>query len=218
MKRKDLFELADSVVVTDDCLSFIETSPPELVERNAFVCAWLTNGLRLEREMIKRACDGFGQYVTGTQSRNKSFFAYFTDGNLAELTDRYMKYVSSFGSLHSAFIHYAVERPHEYAHEILAYMFGGGTGFQTLNSNGAFYRYNLLLYWLVFKLRVWDDVWTETILLPCNDRTFSRAYDFRIFKHHRKTNLQNTVELTKFARGLFGDEFYKLYEILEYDV
>lgn len=156
------------------------------------------------------------------QDNNKCFFYTLTNHNLNELLQRIQIEILAHGSLKTAYIKNGLTTrkfKHKYAHETLASMFGGDTGFQTRLAHCAFYRYNLLFYWLTRKLKIWNDVDTSNALIPCNDFVFRSALKHGIIKKPMKSTLSNAIELTQIAKDIYGnDNHYELYEkLISYD-
>ena len=216
----------DKVVVDDDKLSFIATfgnsvSDMEIV---ATLCAWMTNGyndelsaiMEITRDMLNDSpTQGVVNWVTEDVVYDNCFFAILTNKCLYALLERLKGIYAIGSSLKCAYLGEVAN--HKYAHEAFASLLGGGTLFPTLESNCTFYRYNLLFYWLVYKLRCWGDVSIGNALLPCNDRVFDNAHRLGVTKKRLYANIDGAICLTKIARKWFGDnDFYKMYELLNY--
>ena len=105
------------------------------------------------------------------------------------------------------------KRKYRYGHDLLASIFHEGTGFQSSISNCTFFRYNKIIY-LLTKFNVWDTHVFGKTLLPCNDKILNGVFKKGIVKKKMKATLQNAIELTKIAKKMYGDDFYKLYEEL----
>lgn len=105
----------------------------------------------------------------------------------------------------------------KFAHDALAIMFSGDTLFETRKNNCSFYRYNLMFYYLTEKLNLWEKAKDVPALLPCNDKIFVRANKYGLTEKRLPTTIRGAELLTKYAKQMYGEEFYQLYENLKYD-
>ena len=233
MNTNDII-IASRNVDTDDELSlfvctFPEKSDAEIV---AVLAAWLSNGWTGENYALHTIVDEIMQgkpshyvenYVPymnfGDVASNQCFFRMFSYGNLDALIQAIKRAKSQYGGIQEAFEAVMTKKKRiKHVHEAFAVLFGGGTMFPTRKSNSTFYRYNLLYYWLTFKLKIWtlcpfDDV----ALLPCNDKVFTEAFKRGLTKRKWKSTLVNVEALTNTARSIFGEnfsDFFKLYDVL----
>lgn len=225
---------ASKMVNTDDeksvfISSFSDKSDAEIV---AVLTVWLTNGLQGEEYALHTLVDEIMQgkpnhyvenYVPymnfGGVASNQCFFRMFSYGNLDALIQAIKRAKSQYGGIQEAFEAVMTKKKRiKHVHEAFAVLFGCGTMFPTRKSNSTFYRYNLLYYWLTFKLKIWtlcpfDDV----ALLPCNDKVFAEAFKRGLTNRKWKSTLLNVEALTNTARSIFGEnfsDFFKLYDVL----
>lgn len=189
--------------------------------------AWLSNDVFYEDYVFNKfvlttlklkPCDFVMKYSNEYEKKGKaSFFRFLTYEHLHNLIYK-LKEIESHKNGFMGFYKDNIsqqKKTDKYAHDTLARIFGQNTGFQSQKSNGTFFRFNLLLYWLTYKLKVWDIGISNNALIPCNDKIFAKATDMGFFKHLPRTTLENAIYLTDIARRNYGDdEFYKLYEIL----
>lgn len=222
---------------TDDDMSIIVSmsfgkSDAEIV---AVLAAWLSNGLQgesyallsiVEEIMQGKPSEYIENYVPymnfGDVANNQCFFRMFSYGNLDALMKSIKREKERFGDLQEAFEEY-MSRPIygcNFVHDSFAKMFGHGTMFPSNKSNGTFYRYNLLYYWLTYKLKIWHiNPYDDVALLPCNDKIFSNAYIRGFTKKKLKSTCANAAVLTDIAHSIFVDnfsQFFKLYEYLAF--
>lgn len=224
MQKKNLIKLAEKVVVDDSLLSFIATFLASLhdTEVVATICSWLSNGHQGEGWFAIRVCDvehECGHLLEALNKRTQAgddacFFSVLTNNNYRNLLD---KLNACNGSLYDAFLLQGGGCS-KYAHDNLVRLLSCGTGLPTMNNDCTFFRFNLLLYWLTYRLKApkWKDLDTSNFLLPCNDMVFENAYKLGVIKKRMQSKLSNAVQLTKIARKWFGDkDFFKMYELLK---
>lgn len=192
----------------------------------ALIVAWLSNGVANEnivtRNIVEKVMNNqpslFVRNIDETLRdgiiEDACVCGLMTTSHLCTLLEK----IKAMKSMQDEYLSH-MERAKDkckYSHDALAMMFSGGTGFPTRASSSTFYRFNLFFYWMAYKFRLWQ-VPTQQALLPCNDKILERAYNLGIVKTPVKSNIANTIALTKKARSYFGDnDFYKLYEILEF--
>ena len=229
MTHEDIIRLSDEVPADSEQLGFIKSfrsnADRELV---AFLCAWASNDgtgdiyavRKLVEETMGNEPHGYiVAYKEDTESKaypDASFHRTLTYGNLAALMARLHDIIVKCGCIRRAVMESAMRKKNRctYAHEALCMDFSGGTGLPSRVTNGSFYRYYLFIYWMVYKLGIWESAPCQ-VLLPCDDQTFIRAYDLGLTKKYDASTLRNAVMLTKKACKIFGDDkFYKLYEVL----
>ena len=189
----------------------------------AIIISWLSNGWTQESYMqndllLHVMKPSPTEYVLnydkdGMESLyNHSFLKTLTYGNYCNLIERIKHIIIAYGNVEKAYIKNHIKKRKnkcKYAHDTLALMLGGNTGFQTRATNCTFYRYNLLVYLLAYKYHIWS-IDTSDALLPCNDITFGNAYKKGLIKKKMKSNLDNTIILTEMARKKYGNDFYKI--------
>lgn len=231
MKKSSLLELAYSVEPSDNYTSIISKFPTirekELV---AMFCAWLSNETRGEYEALVSLLEDtmHGDPLSAVMAYDldakdlhtpcASFYRVFTHEHLHILIVKAREIWFKKGGLYNLFMSYmkAEKNRCKYPHEALAKILGGGTCFPTRKTSGTFYRYNLLLYWLCYNLKIWD-IAPYKPLLPCNDALFARAYSLGIINTQMESSLHSAVKLTEKAVCMFGEENYmKMYELLKY--
>lgn len=215
-----MVEMSDDTKKLSFISSFSENIDKEIV---SILMAWITH-LRqeefyvmrnfIQKTMMPNPLEYILDY-NAIETSNKCFFNTLTILNLNNLICRIQANVIAHGNIKNAYTASRKKR-HKYAHETLANIFGGGTGFQTSKTQSTYYRLNLLIYWLTKKLGVWNDINIGNSLLPCNDLVFLNAYKKGFIKKPMKSNLTNTIALTKIAKDIYGkDDFYTLYEKLK---
>lgn len=230
MIRSELIDKAYKVDTDDEKLSFVSTFDTLYdIEIVATLSAWVSNDVRGENYTIQsfvsdvmenKPTDYISTYVQHNSCKqlyDSCFFRVLTDSNLHNLLNKFYKIWCCWGGLQNVFETNVMQV--SFAHEALAMCLSGNTGFPTARSNGTNYRFNLLLYWLAYKLEVWYDPWAflDSALLPCSDEIFARAYMLGVVDKPMKSTLQNTILLTNKARDWFGDrDFYKMYELLKF--
>lgn len=201
--------------------SFMDKKDAEIV---SLFSAWMTHGWKQEDDEIQ---DFVKSTFTPTptlyienyprssyyKNGNFSFFKILTFPHLDMFLKKIHDIMDKYGDIENAFVKSKKTRD-VYAHDTLSRMLGGNTGFQSKKTSGTFFRYNLFLYWMTYKLKVWTTP-IENTLLPCNDFIFQKAYELGITNKIYKSNLSKTVILTNKAKEIFGEkDFYKLYEII----
>lgn len=151
------------------------------------------------------------------ENKYESFYRVLTYNNLHKLILKIRECLLTSGSIFCCCKkkrQIRNKRKYKYGHDLLASILSGDTGFQTSLSNCTFYRYNKIIYIMTDVLHVWDKEIIGYSLLPCNDKVFDNAYGKRIVKKKMKATLANAIELTKIAKRMHGDDFYKLYKEL----
>ena len=228
-KKQELIKRAWDVDSDSELSLFISSyKDPDDATIVAILCAWVSNGLEGEEiaveRFIQREMDDYPTTAIRTRYTQEkvanrgieSFWGTLTYEHLFNLLSEIASILDGGNSIYEYYEHATKRKRCKYAHDALAMILGHNNGFPTRKSNCSFYRYNLLFYWLTYKLHIWD-VPTSKALLPCNDRIYENAYKLGITKYKKKNNLENAVELTAIAREWFGDEhFYKLYELLNF--
>ena len=215
-------------VNSDDTMSLFLSSFSEKkdIEIVSIFSAWMMHGWKEEEsEIFDFVRNTFlptpTSYITEYphssfyKSSNFSLFKILTLPYLDNFLKRLHDVILKYGDLESAFF-CAQKKRDVFAHETLARLFCGNTGFQSKHTNGTFYRYNLFLYWMTYKLKIWH-LLIKNALLPCDDFVFQKAYELGITNKVLKSNLPQTIALTEKAKKMFGEQnFYKLYEIIKY--
>lgn len=206
--------------------TFTEKRNAEVV---AVLGAWMDNGFKHEdvvfenfvlSEMIWTLpyVLNYGKDGKWKEKGSASMIGILTYLNLHNLlTKLYETYIMNEDLEHAFYKYFQNYKRHKckYAHDALSLIFSGNTGFPTIRNNGTFYRYNLLFYWLTYKLKIWK--YASIGLLPCNDKIFENAYKYGVIPKRMKSTLTNTIKLTEIAKEMFGDnDFYKLYEFLNF--
>lgn len=192
------------------------------IECVSVFAAWLSNGHRNEFNALKslicikmrNRCYDYVMNEQNIADDNASLFRIFTNKHFHSLVHK-LRLVLNNGSLLDTYRTVMEDRKKRcrYAHEAFADMFGGGTLFDTRKTKSTFFRYNLIHYWLYYKLGAWQSFDTKTALLPCNDEVFENAYKFGVTKRKLNANLKSAVELTAKAKEMYGEtHFYKMYE------
>lgn len=233
MMEKDNIVNSQNVETDDAKTLFVSTfADKDDAEIVAILAAWLSNGMQGEEYALHTIVDeimqgkpseyvkNYAPYMNfGDVAENQCFFRIFSYGNLDALIQAIKRAKSQYGGIQEAFEAVMTKKKRiKHVHEAFAVLFGGGTMFPTRKSNSTFYRYNLLYYWLTFKLKIWtlcpfDDV----ALLPCNDKVFAEAFKRGLTKRKWKSTLVNVEALTNTARSIFGEsfsDFFKLYDVL----
>lgn len=206
--------------------TFTEKRNAEVV---AVLGAWMDNGFKYEDVVFENFVLSemiwvlpyvlnYGKDGKWKEKGSASMIGILTYSNLHNLlTKLYETYIMNEDLEHAFYKYFQNYKRHKckYAHDALSFIFSGNTGFPTIRNNGTFYRYNLLFYWLTYKLKIWK--YTSIGLLPCNDKIFENAYKFGVIPKRMKSTLTNTIKLTEIAKEMFGDnDFYKLYEFLNF--
>lgn len=193
------------------------------------ICAWLSNGYDNEMYMAQHIvndimCGKPSEYVkkytcfdniSKPVDKNSSFFCLLTYKNFDNLCLS-LRRIFELGGI--SFVQETLNKKRRrrmYAHNMLVGTFGDGVGFPTGKTSGTFYRLNLLLYWLTYKVRI-IHCSPNLLLLPCNDHVLERACEMHVVENKKlRHNLKNAEYLTNVAVSIFGSEdFYKLYELL----
>lgn len=152
--------------------------------------------------------------------RNETLYKTLTWGNFHFLLIRLYELLFAKEGFENEFnrIHGLLKTKEKNVYDIMATMFAGNTGFPTRNGMSFFYRYNLLYYWLSYKLGIWKSTPHVSNNLPCNDRIYEKALEMGIIKDNINSCAKKTMCLTKKAKEMFGEwDCYKLYEILDKD-
>ncbi len=228
MTKQEIINLVSQVDVCDEKASFISTfGDKKEKEIVAVISAWLSNGVRNEDYVLKsiicgemkgQPIDFLQDYrVTGCYKDREyeSLCGLLTYHHFHHLLIRLYSISKGSDTLQEAYLYTLTKKKPPFSHDAFVRLLGKNTGFQTTKTNGTFYRFNLLFYWLTYRLNVWQDVDTTNAILPCNDKVFDNAYRLGIVEKPIKANLKNAVMLTNKAREWLGNnDFYKLYEIL----
>ena len=228
MTKKDLIQKAYGVDSDSEMSLFISSFQDVVdVEVVATLCAWASNGVQGEESTMERFIESLGEspasfvldydaHRTFRRRGIETFYGMLTYRHLDLLLMSLSSILTQWGSVQRCYQAIAHERHDALPHEVFAYTFGSGTGFPTRSSKCTFYRYALLLYWLTYKLRVWD-VDTSRAFIPCNDHVIDAASELGIIRRRLKTPLNYAVVLSDTARDWFGDkDFYKMYELLAF--
>lgn len=234
MYKSKLPILDKPYVDTNDELSlFVSTfKEQEDAEIAALLLAWMKNGTRGELGTMRR----FMQETVGERPKvfldlyandeierfdkwgDASFCGMLTYTHLHNILGKLHVLIHKKGTIEKAYNEYVSGHRRtsgKYAHDVISALFSGNTGFPTPKSTCTFYRINLFLYWMVYKLRVWKTESFGNFILPCSDIVFERAHKEGLTKIRLKTNLSNAVHLTHISRSLLGDmDFFKMYELL----
>ncbi len=232
MTKEKAIQIAHDIVSTDDVFTDVIGSVGDIrgMEAAAVFGSLLSNDTRgegysfktlIEDEMRNNPIEYISSYDgLYEQFPSASYFRVITRSNIHVMILRSQSIWSVGSSLEYAFKAKLNSRRNKYmyAHEVLSSLFGKGTGFPSVRTNGTFYRFNLLMYWLTYKFKIWDfDSLQCSTLLPCSDAIFNRAYQLGIVKSPLKSSLRNAEDLTKKARMWFGEkEYYKMYELLKF--
>lgn len=197
----------------------------EDIEIICVIASWLSNGIAYEdyvffklilRTMKSEPYQFVLNYKREYLSKNaSSFFNFLTYRHLNNLIVKLKEIEYEEGGLYRRVVKESHNSKNKYAHDCLANIFDCDTGFQSNNSFGTFYRFNLLLYWLTHVIGAWDKSKIAVqCLLPCNDNILHKAKKEGLFRRTPRTTLESTIELTNIAIKKYGDDFYKLYDIL----
>lgn len=229
MTHGEIIRLSDGVETESGQLSYIRSfSDDGDMEVAALLCAWDMNDgtgniypvQKLIEERMGNAPMSFVAEYTDDMhdddADNSCFHRTLTYGNLHAMLQKMHAMIREHGSILGAVVDAAVRKRsrYTYTHEALCHVLSGGTGLPSGITNGTFFRYYLYVYWMVYKLGVWDSVPLQ-VLIPCDDQSFNRAFDLGLTKKHETSTLRNAVFLTKKAKKIFGDDdFYRLYEVL----
>lgn len=189
----------------------------------AIFLAWLSNGWEHEMYVAKKLLFDTmhlspTKYILeyeqkDTILKNHSFTNTLTIGDLDNLLMTLKKILITHGNIKSAYMAAQKSNKKKYSHDIFSLLLSKNTGFQTSKSKSTFFRYNLLFYWL-WKYKIWDDIDMSKALIPCNDLIFENAYLQGIIKKRMKSNLKNAIILTEIAKKQYDGNFYTLYEKL----
>ncbi len=230
MTKRELSILANNVDTNDDNISFLSSFHNYLdVEVAAIIVAWMSNGVRGEQEAARKLIECTmnaepskfaSSYINEfDQYGDSSFFGIITFSHLHNLIVKIRDVLNSNASIQTLFRMRQSEKKKnriKYAHDALASIFSGGTCLPTSKSTCAFYRYNLFLYWMAYKMNIWQSVDITNAIIPCRDDVFARAHKLGVTRHQLKTNLPSAIKLTKTAHSWFGNDFYKMYELLNF--
>lgn len=151
------------------------------------------------------------------ETKYESFYRVLTYANLHRLIMKIRECLLTSGSILGCCVkkrRIRNKKKYKYGHDLLASILSGNTGFQTSLSNGTFFRYNKIIYIMTDVLKIWDKETIGYSLLPCNDKIFANAHKKHIVKKKMRTTLANAIELTKIAKRMYGDDFYRLYKEL----
>lgn len=227
MKKQEIIEMANKVVTDDVFTSFVATFEYNDMIIVSILCAWLQNTYDdtfwvVEKIVHERMQDSPTAYILkykGIESVVGSLYKNISERNYDCLMFAINRITLLQGGIRNTFDNYMQSPMHKckYAHDAFALMFGSNTCFPNINNKGTFFRYNLILYLLVFKFKMWRDIDNDFLLLPCNDYLFETACKFGITKNVMKSTLTNTIKLTDIAKQWFGKkDFWKMYEFLTF--
>lgn len=208
-----------------DRLLYIETfSTIEDKEIVSVLCAWLCGGKNANdefyviKELVECTMGGNPlEYVKCFDKEITKEEDYRCLYGLLSIQDFYglistLKRVYHLGTLEQAFIQQFKD---VYAHDTLARLLGGCSGFPTRQSSSVFFRYNLLFCWLTWELKIWRNADESCGLIPMDDFMFQRAKDYGyIDKRNNSNSLKDAIEITRKAKEKYGKNFYILYDEL----
>ena len=230
MTRKELIRKADEVDSDGFVERILDVYPlTKNAELAAVLFAWISNGFNREyfvmtdciNNIIRGGiCDficGYDAHRTFAPNGIETFYGTLTYAQLDALCLSLSRIIKEWGSLCEAYQASYKEHKCKMPHEAFFYAIGGGCGFPKRSANCTFYRYNLLFYWLTYKMHIWEDVDISTALLPCNDKVLQSAYELGVVRNRMKANLSNVITLSDKARDWFGeDDFFKMYQLLNF--
>ena len=229
MTKGDIIRLAYEVDTEDELTSFISTFGACDAEIVAIIGAWLCNESDdcacMLTNIVKNIMGNTPTSFVLSFDENKyekgfgSLYKNLTTQNFTNLISMIKHDILWKGGIRNCHELYMDSPRHKckYAHEALSLILSSNTCFPHKGNMGTFYRYNLMFYWLSYKMRLWNGIDTNTALLPCNDAIFRKAKKTGVTKTLLTSNLHNTIKLTNIARNWFGDnDFYKMYEFLKY--
>lgn len=226
----DIVKIVEDVGISEDkrlqlVSTFKESYDKEIV---AIISSWLYNGYSIEEYTIEKTIEMMmPSPVTFVLKPNKDvlsadngcFCGMMSNMNFINLIDKIRDCLLLHESLQVCFNSYMNNyKRHKckYAHDALATMLSGGTGFPTKESKSTFFRYNYL-YYMLYKLQIWDNMDISKALIPCNDAIIHKAYQYGIVDETRKGDLGGAIALTNKAKEMFGEkDFYILYEFLNF--
>lgn len=229
MMTQENINKAYEVDTNDAYVSFLSTFTADydlLVA--SILTAWLRNDdkdnffaiSKIVKERLKPTPIAFVLNFKDTDEfHDESLYGNVSEKNFRNLILLIKKVTTMQNGVKNTYQNYMESPRHKckYGHDAMALMFGYNTHFPTTDCKGTFYRYNLLLYWFVYKFRIWDDVDKSKLLLPCNDFIFQRAKELGVTKKKMKSTLSNTIKLTREARWYYGEnDFWKMYELLNF--
>lgn len=181
-------------------------------DEECFIKTFMLNTIRAPRDFVVR----YKESKSYANYGNKPFFGLLTYANLHALFLRLSNLIEEHGDLRTAFIQRSAKMRYKYAHEVFADMFGEDCGLASRKSNGTFYRYNLLAYYLSYRPCVWGKGIIKNALIPCDNRVMERARSNGVTRRRLHSNVLTPIMLTKIAKEKYGeDDFYKLYEALK---
>lgn len=190
----------------------------------AVICAWVSNDIYPNSEyyMAKHIVN---EIMCGKPKKYIDNYTYLdnVDPRIRENKNLSMFNILTLKNFDNLCLSLKIKREVQttklkFAHEIFFDFFGSGCGFPTIRTNSTFYRYNLLLYWLTYKLHIQEYTFKPTtkIILPCNDRILDNAYKLKVFRKKMRHNTLSALKLTQIAKNWFGEEYYKMFELLQF--
>ena len=205
--------------------TFKEPYDKEIV---AIISSWLYNGYSIEEYTIEKTIEMMQPSpVTFVLKPNKDvisadngcFCGRMSNMNFINLINKVRDCLLLHESLQVCFDSYMNNyKRHKckFVHDAFALMLSGCTGLPTKESKSSFFRYNYL-YYLLYKLRIWDNLDISKALIPCNDEIMQRAYKLGIINDIKRSDLRGAIMLTNKAKEMFGEkDFYILYEFLKF--
>ena len=193
----------------------------------AIIVSWMNNGISSEEYTIRKTLDDMTPSPTAFVLKphdddlpydNGCFCGVLSNANFVNLIRKIQECHIYDGGIKESFTKKLYTRRNKcrYAHEALSDMLSGNTGFPTRTSIGTFFRLNYL-YYLLYRLGIWQDMDLCHALLPCNDTTMQMAYKHGITRKKLNSDLFSTKQLTNVAKEMFGEkDFYLLYEFLNF--
>lgn len=227
MNKTEIIENACKVETDDEYTSFVETFECNDMVLVSILCAWLRNtnedvlwvAEKIVNERMSGAPTAYILKYNGIESVVGSLHKNISERNYDNLMFVLHRIILLQGGVRNTLDNYLESPRHKcrYAHDALALMLGYNTCFPNVNNKGTFYRYNLILYWLVYKFKLWEDINCDCLLLPCNDFIFENAKKYGVTKKNMKSTLSNTIKLTDISKKWFGKkDFWKMYEFLTF--
>lgn len=225
MTKEELVKKAYEVNSDDEKSLFISSfSDKQDAFIVAVICAWVSNGIYpdcecyMAKHIVNEIMQGKPtQYIQnykyldniGEKIRQEKNFSIYNILTLKNFDNLCLSLKSP---------RQAPRRKLKFAHEIFCGIFEKGCGFPTIQSNGTFYRYNLLLYWLTYKFHLQEYKFKPTtkFIIPCNDIILENAYKLGIFRKRMRQSTRSALKLTQIAKEWFGEDYYKMFELLQF--
>lgn len=139
----------------------------------------------------------------------QSFHKSITFGDLSVFLLRIKETKEEYGSMEKWFVQAMSKRPQEYGHTALADLFADVCALPNSYSDSTFYRFNLLIYYLTYKFGIWERHTSIKVLVPCDSLMLS-------WRRRTAGRLANAEKVTEDAVKAYGEDFYKMFEELNY--